>query len=277
MSDQTTGHSAGWYTDPFGRFELRYYDGTTWTQHVSTGGAQSLDPFGTDEKMTTGIGDYLLSGDHADKFTFNRPQWEGTGHLFTEPVLVVKQRGGMVVTSSDFEIVGHDGTMLGSVRQVGQGQAQQVMRALSRLDKHMTHKFEVLDAAGNVMLRLTRPAKLMKSKIIIEDGSGSEIGRVVQEKAFGRIRFALEAGGGTVGHIQGTSWSDCDFTITDAAGQEIGRVTKSFEGLAKAMLRGSDNFVVAMHRPLDDPLRQLVIASGVCIDTALHGDDRGVL
>jgi uncharacterized protein YxjI len=276
MSDETTSYDAGWYADPFQRFELRYYDGNGWTEHVSTRGEQSLDPFGTDEKMTSGLGDYLLSGAHADKFTFNRPQWEGTGHLFTEPVLVVRQRGGVVVTSSDFDIVTPDDTALGSVRQVGQSQAQQVVRALSRFDKHMTHKFEVLDAAGNVMLRLTRPAKVMQSKINIEDGAGNEIGRVVQEKAFGKIRFALEAGSSTVGHIQGTSWSDCDFTISDAAGQEIGRVTKSFQGIAQAMLRGSDSFVVAMHRPLDDPLRQLVIASGVCIDTALHGDDRGI-
>src|SRR5262245_56809977 len=26
---------AGWYSDPAGRFELRYWDGTAWTEHVS--------------------------------------------------------------------------------------------------------------------------------------------------------------------------------------------------------------------------------------------------
>jgi hypothetical protein len=29
---------AGWHPDPHGRHELRYWDGTQWTQHVSTGG-----------------------------------------------------------------------------------------------------------------------------------------------------------------------------------------------------------------------------------------------
>jgi len=32
-----------WAADPYQRFELRYYDGTRWTEHVSTGGAQSTD------------------------------------------------------------------------------------------------------------------------------------------------------------------------------------------------------------------------------------------
>jgi hypothetical protein len=35
---------AGWYADPAGRFELRYWDGTAWTEHVSRGGQQFMDP-----------------------------------------------------------------------------------------------------------------------------------------------------------------------------------------------------------------------------------------
>lgn len=35
---------ANWYKDPSGRFELRYWNGTAWTEHVATGGRQSVDP-----------------------------------------------------------------------------------------------------------------------------------------------------------------------------------------------------------------------------------------
>jgi hypothetical protein len=34
---------ADWYKDPSGRFELRYWNGSTWTEHVATGGTQSTD------------------------------------------------------------------------------------------------------------------------------------------------------------------------------------------------------------------------------------------
>lgn len=38
------GVSAGWYTDPTGRSDHRYWDGSDWTDHVARGGEQALDP-----------------------------------------------------------------------------------------------------------------------------------------------------------------------------------------------------------------------------------------
>lgn len=35
---------AGWYPDPSGRFEMRYWDGLAWTEHVSRQGQQYTDP-----------------------------------------------------------------------------------------------------------------------------------------------------------------------------------------------------------------------------------------
>ena len=42
------GVRPGWYADPLGRFELRYYNGATWTADVSTGGDRFVDPLGID-------------------------------------------------------------------------------------------------------------------------------------------------------------------------------------------------------------------------------------
>jgi len=35
---------AGWYPDPSSRFEMRYWDGNGWTEHVARGGQQFTDP-----------------------------------------------------------------------------------------------------------------------------------------------------------------------------------------------------------------------------------------
>jgi hypothetical protein len=40
MSQQTT---AGWFPDPFGRHEHRWWDGLQWTEHVGSAGRQTVD------------------------------------------------------------------------------------------------------------------------------------------------------------------------------------------------------------------------------------------
>lgn len=39
-------HAAGWFNDPYGRFQQRYWSGSAWTEHVATNGVQQVDPMG---------------------------------------------------------------------------------------------------------------------------------------------------------------------------------------------------------------------------------------
>ncbi len=61
----------------------------------------------------------------------------------------------------------------------------------------------------------------------------------------------------------------------DHADTEVARITKTWEGLAKTMFTSADNYVVQIHRPLEDPLRFLVVAAASAVDTALKQDSRG--
>ncbi|GAA4410230.1 hypothetical protein GCM10023168_29730 [Fodinibacter luteus] len=40
----TNNPAPGWHPDPMRRFQHRYWDGSQWTEHVSTGGSRSIDP-----------------------------------------------------------------------------------------------------------------------------------------------------------------------------------------------------------------------------------------
>ena len=64
--------------------------------------------------------------------------------------------------------------------------------------------------------------------------------------------------------------------MQDASGEEVARITKTWEGLLKTAFTTADNYVVQIHRPLEEPLRSLVIAAALCVDTALKQDDRGL-
>ena len=45
---------AGWYRDPTGQHEQRYWDGTTWTDHVSSQGRQTREPIAAGSASTAG-------------------------------------------------------------------------------------------------------------------------------------------------------------------------------------------------------------------------------
>ena len=200
----------------------------------------------------------------------------GGGTLFTEPVLVVNQKAKLIEINNEYAIFDQHGTQVGAVRQVGQSAAKKVLRALTSYDQFMTHKLQVVDASGQPLLSLTRPAKILKSRVLVHDAVGKEIGAIVQQNAIGRIRFALvTAAGDTVGSINAENWRAWNFNVLDDAGNEVARITKTWEGLAKTMFTTADNYVVQIHRSLDEPLRSLVVAAALGVDTALKQDNRG--
>ena len=271
MTDSTP---ANWYPDPYGRHELRYWDGGQWTEHVSSHGRQSTDaPQGgahvpTVQRKTEKVLKDVAKAGAATGLT-------GGGTIFTEPVLVVNQKAKLIEINNEYAIYDQDGTQIGAVRQVGQSAAKKVLRVLTNVDQFLTHKLQVVDMQGNVLLALTRPAKVMKSRVIVQDGQGAELGQVVQQNMIGKIRFGLEVNGHTYGSINAENWRAWNFSIQDESGTEVARITKTWEGLAKTMFTTADNFVVQIHKPLEEPLRSLVVASSLAVDTALKQDDRG--
>jgi len=274
MTDNRPPTPPSWYPDPLGRHELRYWDGSQWTEHVSSHGRQSVDPptqgthIPTTQRATEKIlGDVQKAGAGSAAV--------GGGTIFTESVLVVNQKAKLLEVNNEYAIYDQNGVQIGAVRQVGQSAAKKVIRVLTSYDQFMTHKLQVVDMQGNVLLALTRPAKVLKSRVIVQDGHGTEVGAIVQQNAIGKIRFNLEAGGHTYGSINAENWRAWNFNVSDAAGNEVARITKTWEGLAKTVFTTADNFVVQIHRPLDEPLRTLVVASSLAVDTALKQDNRG--
>lgn len=271
------GTPAGWYADPMGRHHYRWYDGTQWTDSVASGGVQSTDPL-HGAPPTTVVGD-TAPEDVRDQVTrragIDPALPTGGGTLFTEPVLVVNQKAKLIEVNNEFAVYDAQGTQIGAVRQVGQGAVKKAMRVLSSMDQFMTHTLQVVDRDGTVMLQLTRPRKFMKSRIVVQDAQGAPVGEIVQKNVIGKIDFALMGPDGQVGTIQGENWRAWNFGIVDAAGTEVARITKTWEGLAKTLFTTADDYVVQIHTQSPEPLRSLVVAAAVSVDLALKQDARG--
>jgi uncharacterized protein YxjI len=204
------------------------------------------------------------------------PSGPGGGSLFTEPVLVVNQKAKLIEVSNEYGVFDQHGNTIGTVVQVGQSTAKKVLRVVSSLDQYMTHKLEIRDAHGQPQLVLTRPAKFIKSKVIVSRPDGSPVGEIVQQNMIGKINFALTANGRQIGAIKAENWRAWNFAIVDHADNEVARITKTWEGLAKTMFTTADNYVLQIHYQLPEPLLSLVVATALTVDTALKQDSRGL-
>jgi uncharacterized protein YxjI len=198
--------------------------------------------------------------------------------LFDAPVLVVNQKAKVFEMVAEYVVRDESGNQLGAVREVGQSKARKVLRFVSQVDDFLTHRYEIVDSSGSVVLRVTRPRRLLKANVVISGPDDAEIGRVVQQNVIGKIRFGLVAADGTaVGSINAENWRAWDFSVCGASGAEVARVTKKWAGLGRELFTTADNYVVSVPSPLAEPLRSIVVASALCIDTALKQDSGGGL
>jgi len=270
-----TDTPADWYPDPSGRHEHRYWDGAAWSEHVSDHGRQATDPItdsaplpttrATAEKVKNQVVGQAGVGGAA----------VGTG-LFDQQVLVVNQKAKLIELNNEYAVYDEDGTQIGAIRQVGQSKLKKVARFVGSFDQFMTHSLQLVDMEGAVHLTVTRPAKFAKSKVHIADASGARVGSILQQNMIGKIRFSLNGIDGPLATLNGENWRAWNFNIQDNDGNEVARITKTWEGLAKTMFTTADNYVLQIHRPLVDPLLSLVVASAVSVDLALKQDSRGL-
>ncbi|MGW5862833.1 phospholipid scramblase-related protein [Streptomyces sp. NPDC055239] len=295
---------------------LRWWDGAQWTQHTSqdqqqAGGqpaqaaqqaqqvpqqaqpaqpqqaqyAQPQGQFGQQQAPQQAYGHPQQAAPQADPAKVQRqvqqqagvaPSSQGGGTLFTEPVLVVNQKAKLIELTNEYSVMDQSGNILGSVVQVGQSTLKKVARFVSSVDQFMTHKLEIRDAYGQPVLHLTRPRKFMKSRVIVERADGQPIGEIVQQNMIGKINFAIMVNGQQAGAIKAENWRAWNFSIVDHADNEVARITKTWEGLAKTMFTTADNYVLQIHYQLPEPLLSLVVATALTVDTALKQDSRGL-
>lgn len=263
---------ADWQPDPFGRHELRYWDGSKWTQHVASGGHQAIDPPVANPAQpathtTTrrvGRGDRRV-GRQVRKAGASGAK-AGGGTLFTEPVLVVNQEATQHAEGAEYLVYDQQGHVLGAVREFDEtihgpaGEPQLVQRSGLR----------IVDANGWVVMTLVRQDWLFWSTVLVIGPAGDEIGRIVQKTLgwWAGVNFELESGGKTVGSIlQERDWV---YSIRDTAGAEIGRITSTWMGRTKQWWAKADQYVVQIRQPQEGALQSVVVAASLAIDTVLR-------
>ncbi|GAA4264448.1 phospholipid scramblase-related protein [Frondihabitans peucedani] len=266
----TSRPDAGWHADPFGRFETRFWDGTGWTEHVSSRGIPSSDPPLAGAPSASGSA--ITSGAADGRNESAALTTSGEKSFFTEATLVVSQKAKLIEINAEYLVFDGAGSKLGSVREVGKTILGKVATATGWSSEDSQHRLLFLDREKRVMMTLIQPTTFIRSKMILRDSQGAEIGQITQ-KNFGLVRkarFSLEASGQRLATIQAEDRGAWDFSVKDTMNVEIARVTRTWSGLLAESFTKSDNYVVHINRSLAGPLHSLVIASALALDTLLQ-------
>ena len=291
MSEQS---QAGWFPDPFGRYEHRFWDGHRWTEHVGSAGVQTVDepvpsppppalapppmPVVPAQVSVTpaapGAPGNRSVQRQIDRLGVANPARIGGGTLFTEQLLVINQKAKLFEKKAEYSVFDQQGRKVGGVRQFGSSMSRMVVGR-----DNATKRLQIVDGDGRPALTLIRPASVLKSRVIVSRDDGTHVGQIVQDN-FGmlaeflggrfNIRFRMEANGEQLGTINAESWQAWDFSIQDPSGSEIARITKTWAGFTKESFTKADNYVLEMHRPLEDPLLSLVVSAALVVDTVLN-------
>lgn len=244
------------------------WDGVTWTEHVASNGQQSSDPLAAGSPTSVApavnksIQRQLKQAGVPPEASSSDPS------PFNESVLVVNQKPKLIEVNAEYAISDQKGKKIGSVQEVGRTLMKNLLGPVPTSSK--AKRFNVLDAGGHVLLTLSRPAAIVRSIVTVRRPDGTEIGQIIQRVTLAKAKFILESGGKTIGVIEGEDWNLWDFSLQDAAGDEVAHISKSFSGFGLHRSNKKDRYVVQIHRQLEDPLHSLVVAAALTIDTVLR-------
>ena len=193
--------------------------------------------------------------------------------LLDSPTLVVKQKLKLIELKNEYEVYGPDGRQLGRVVQVRQSPLALFTRIFSDLDVALPIHLELRDAAGGVLLHLSKP--WFRWAVGVSRPDGTPVGSIAKQYRMGKARFRLtDPSGATAGEVKARNWRAKDFSILDAQGNQVGEVNKKFAGL-RELFTDADNYMVRIDPRTAEPLRSLVIASCLTIDTIMKQKDAG--
>lgn len=270
--------AAGWHPDPSGRHQFRYWDGTRWTDDVSSRGLDGRDPLPTGSVVparcaassTVGLEVGSTTVGRHERKTGDQIRRSGVvGHtgsaersLLDEPVLAINQRAKLLERRVEFTIRDQRGRVAGTVR--------------GRL---ISSRVEVLDAHGRRLLELRRENSLLTSRISVSGPDGGRVGRILPSRSMKEVdrAFKLEGrGSDPIGSVysedrhQPAKRRRRVFNVQDSEGSVVARITKTHAGLAKETLTKADEYVLGFETAATDTLRYLCVAVVLHIDAVHH-------
>jgi len=253
---QWLGVTEGWHQDPYGRFELRFFDGHKWTPYVRNGEEHALDePTDPLSPSPPGIRRALLD----------------------EDVLLVERFTDLGRRWSDRSVHRPDGTRVGTLRRAALLPGGAGADALGAREQVVNDVVELVDVAERPVLTILVPMGSARTSVEVR-GSSGEAGRIVQQTVRGdRTTYAfLSTSGAYLGELRSDNWMGWDLRIHDSNDHLVATITRDFSDLDLSRIPRPDDYVLRINPPLLEPLRTLVVACALCFEVAVRPNEPGL-
>ncbi|WP_343233671.1 phospholipid scramblase-related protein [Streptomonospora sp. PA3] len=189
--------------------------------------------------------------------------------LFNTAPIVVKQPKRFLIDQSEYYCYDRSGNHLAHVYEVGLDGGMQALRIFAGNTAGFQRKLMVNDAWRRPRLYIEKSWALFTATTTIAHPDGRPIGYIEQDFKFFKAGFRLlDPWKRHIGTISGNFFG-FDFQVSDAHEHEVARVNRQMPDIGE-LFTAADSYVLWPRYPnLPEPLKTLVVASGITIDLVL--------
>jgi hypothetical protein len=258
----TAPHPPGWYPDPQGPPLWRWWDGTAWTEHTSTGGgAATAQPGYQEPQQQGGYQQPQQQGGYQDP-QGHQPQQpapvvdQGPGQIWDQAQLLYEEQRAGGVAGAPFDISIPDGPLLATVRNPQQGSF-----SISFTPKDV--QTEVRDERDQLLFTFLDPGGFRDRPNPVLDPRGNELGDIRDAPGLRAHAYDLVTGGRVFARVQPAGMFDqSKFPVTDPDGTVLAIVHKRTK-------RGKDDWLLERSTALSRPATAVLLAAPLQLNASI--------
>jgi hypothetical protein len=236
------GVPADWYQDPSKVGELRYFDGTNWTEHVTIGGVQTTAPFSVPEPVT----DVGAPAEGAEEAALAAQLAARAAATANQSFTVTRTAQRRSEEERALEVMGPAGPL---------------GRFVTTLDGAPGYRFE--DPHGAPSLTVSKPS--LKSLVEVANWEGRPIGSISK---IGRLHSRYDiarSDNGEVASAKLVSAAVDEWNVQLASGRSA-TISRTSSSPADSLDLADVQYSVSFSADVDDHERQLLFAVPLAID-----------
>ncbi|WP_316802897.1 LURP-one-related/scramblase family protein [Pedobacter nototheniae] len=189
--------------------------------------------------------------------------------FFLSDEYFIDEKVNFLKFANEYKVYNDQGAQIGIIKQRISGWHKALTLLINKA--MMPFKLEITDVNGQLQATISRGWTFWMSKITVTDPLGAEVGIIKQKFKFFKPTFTISdpVTGANIAQISG-DWKAWNFTITNNAGAEMGKISKKWAGALKEVFTTADKYNVSIDpNYAENSQKVAIVATAITIDMVL--------